>query len=288
VEPGQITTTREDGTSLVLHHGTDRFATVYRVNEFEPFNRGVRADQGGDAPWSDGGWSGAEWRAVASIPIKLGIHTTSWQDLMAAWWVLDAALAPVRTGGDVEITWNAAGTEYLMYARPRGATLKNERGRTGIGRVTAHLECPDPAIYSAVEYSAEIGLLHRIGGLSVPFGLPATIPSVVADGEVTLTNAGNSPARLLLHIDGPCPASRVSVITGTSVQTLYIDTVLGSGDYLDIDTKDKIVLLNSTVTRLPDVWNDWPLLPPGESLVRFESDTYDAGARLTVRHRDTY
>lgn len=288
MEPGQITITREDGTTLVLHHGADRFQTVYRVNEFEPFDRGVRADQTGDAPWSDGGWSGAEWRGQASIPIKLGIHTSSWADLMAAWFVLDAALAPVRTGGDVEVTWNAAGTEYLMYARPRGAALKNVRGRTGIGWVTAQLVCPDPAIYSAVEHSAEIGLLHRIGGLSVPFGLPASIPSVVADGEVTLTNSGTADARLLLRITGPCPPSRISVITGTNVQTLNVDTSLSTDDYLDIDTKDKVVLLNSAVSRLPDVWGDWPLLPPGESLLRFESDTYDSGASLTVRHRDTY
>jgi hypothetical protein len=283
VDPGQITITREDGTSLLLHHGT-----IYRVNEFNPFNRGVRADQGGDAPWSDGGWSGAEWLETATIPLRLGIHTSSWSNLMDAWWALNAALAPVRTGGDVELTWNVAGTEYLMYVRPRGARLKNERARTGKAWVEASFSAPDPAIYSAIEHTTTIGLLHRIGGFGVPFGLPVSIPSVVADGEATLINSGTAPARLLLHITGPCPAFRVSIITGTSVQTLNIDTVLGDDDFLDIDTKDKVVLLNGFITRLPDAWGDWPLLPPGESLLRFESDDYELLARLTTRHRDTH
>jgi hypothetical protein len=166
--------------------------------------------------------------------------------------------------------------------------LKNERGRTGKAWVNASLACPDPSIYSALEHSTEIGLLHRIGGLSTPFGLPTSIYSVVADGEATLVNAGTAPARLLLRITGPVSAPRITVIHGTSVETLYLDTLLGPDDVLDIDTKDKLVVLNGSVTRLPDHWGAWPLLPPGESLLRFESDVYESAARLIIRHRDTW
>lgn len=282
MEQGQITITRDDGTSLLLHHGT-----VYRVNEFEPFNRGVRADQSGAVPWGDGDWSGAEWRTAANIPLRLGIHTSSWAELMDAWWALDAALAPVRTGGDVEITWNAAGVEYLMYARPRGASLRNTNGRTGKAWVTASLECPDPSIYSAEEFTSEIGLLHRIGGLSVPFGVPTGIHSVVADGEDTLTNAGTGYARLLHRIDGPATNPRITLITGATVETLNLDIVLGGGDWLDIDTGTKLVVLNGSVSGLPYAWGDWPLLK-GEAQIRFEADSYNEYARLTTRYRSTW
>lgn len=281
MEPGQITITRDNGSSLLIHHGT-----VYRVNEFEPYDQFVRADQGGDAPWSDGGWSGAEWQDQNSVPMKLGIHTETEADLMTAWWALRAALAPVRTGGDVELTWNCAGTEYLMYTRPRTSKLKKE-GSTGIGWVTTSVECPDPGIYSALEYSTEIGLLHRIGGLSVPFGLPASIYSVIDDGEATIANVGTGQARLLLRIDGPVVRPRVTLIDAAGPQTLYLDTVLGVDDYLDIDTKDKLVVLNSSVTRLADQYGAWPLLS-GEALIRFESDEYNTDARLTIRTRDTW
>jgi len=282
MELGQITITRSDGTSLLLHHGT-----VYRVSEFDPFDRGVRADQGGNAPWSDGGWSGAEWREPGTIPFKLGIHTGSWADLMDAWWALDAAMAPVRTGSEVELTWNAAGTEYLMYVRPRGVKLTNQRARTGIGWVQGSFAAMDPAIYSAAETVTEVGLMHRIGGLTTPFGLPVGIPSVIADGEATLVNSGTAEARLLLHVQGPVVAPRITLIDATGPHTMFLDTVLGPEDYLDIDTKDKAVILNGTTSRLADQFGAWPLLS-GTALIRFEADVYEPDARLTIRHRSTW
>lgn len=281
MDPGQITITRDDGSSLLIHRGT-----VFRVNEFEPYDQFIRADQGGDAPWSDGGWSGAEWQDQNTVPMKLGIHTESEAELMAAWWALRAALAPVRTGGDVEVTWNAAGTEYLMYARPRTTRLKKE-GSTGIGWVTTQFECPDPAVYSALEHVVEIGLLHRIGGLTVPFGLPASINQVVADGETTLVNSGTGEARLSFHIEGPITRPRISLVYPSGTQTLYLDSVIGAGEFLDIDTKDRFVILNGTTTRLADQYGAWPLLT-GTVLLRFEADAYSPNASLTIRHRDTY
>lgn len=262
--------------------------TSYIVSQFNPYNRQVRANQTGDAPWGDGGWSGAEWREVAVVNMSIHIDASSnaqWQQLH---WQLDAAFAPVRTGGDVELRWMNAGAEYLMYGRPRMLQPVIRNLRSGQVSSSASFVCPDPAIYSGTEYTAEIGLLHRIGGLSVPFGLPVGISSVVADGEVTLTNSGTADTRLLLHLTGPFPSARISLITGTSVQAMYLDTALGVDDFLDIDTKDKIVLLNGAVSRLADQHGAWPLLPPGTSTLRFESDVYDAAASLSARYRDTY
>lgn len=282
MEPGQIEISRPGGTPLLLHHGTP-----YRVNKFEPFERGVRADQGGAVSWGDGDWSGAEWRAGATLPMRLGIHTGSWDELMAAWWALDAALAPVRTGPEVEVRWNAAGAEYLMYARPRGTSLRNTNGRTGKAWVDIELECPDPAIYSAEEHSVEMGMLRRIGGTPIPHILPVALYAVVADGEATITNTGTSPARLLLRIDGPATRPYITLATATGTQVLNLDTVLGEGDWLDIDTVTKEVVLNGSVSRLRDAYGDWPTLT-GTGLVRFQAETYNDAARLTVRWRDTY
>jgi hypothetical protein len=287
MEPGQIQITRPGGASVVLHHGTDRFATVYKVNEFEPFERTNRAEQTGDIAWGDGEWSGAEWRAGTVIPLRLGIHTSSWNELMSAWWALDAALAPVRTGSEVEVTWNAAGTEYLVYARPRKAKLRNQNGRTGKAWVEAELFCPDPAIYSATEHVEEMGMLRRIGGTPIPLTVPTTFYSVVADGEATLANTGPSPARLQLRIDGPATRPYITLATATGAMVLNFDTVLGVGDWLDIDTATKTVILNGSISRLRDAWGDWPLLS-GEALIRFEAESYNPAARLTVRWRDTY
>lgn len=279
---GQIQITRADGTSLLLNQNTP-----YDVTDFNPWDRGVRADQVGTVPWGDGDWSGAEWRESATVPLGVEMARGNWAALMESYWALDAVLAPVRTGGEVELTWGAGGFEYLMYVRPRGATMARRSLEHGTARVTSSLFCPDPSIYSAEEFTSEIGLLHRIGGLSTPFGTPISFYTAIADGEDTLVNSGTGSARLLMRITGPVTNPRISLITDTSVETLYLDTVLGADDYLDIDTKDKLVVLNSSTSRLADAWGDWPLLK-GTALIRFEADAYNEFARLITRHRSTW
>jgi hypothetical protein len=283
MDEGQITITRADGTSLLLHHGT-----VYRVNEFDPFERSTRADQTGSLPWGDGDWSGAEWRAGSTISMKLRIRTTSWAELMDAWWALDAAFAPVRTGGEVELTWNAAGVEYLMYVRPSKVRMINQLGRTGTAQAVAEMTAPDPSIYSAEEHSVTMGLLRRGGGITVPFTLGGlSFYSIIADGQADAVNAGHTPARLLLRIDGPVTRPRITVTDNAGTRVLFLDTVLGEGDWLDIDTQSKLVQLNGTTSRLRDAYGDWPLLT-GPGLIRFEADDFNTTARLTARWRDTY
>jgi hypothetical protein len=279
---GQIQLLRLGTAPLLLNQGT-----AYAVTDFNPWDRGVRADQAGDVPWGDGEWSGAEWRTGATIPLQVDMDQGNWSALMQAYWALDAVLAPVRTGTDVEITWGAGGVEYLMYGRPRGTTMTRRSFAHGTARVTSSLFCPDPAIYSAEEYVSTIGLLHRSGGLAVPFGLPASIYSVVDDGEVTITNAGTAAARLQFRITGPVAEPRITLIDDLGPQTLYLDTVLGADDWLEIDTATKSVVLNGTTSRLPDAWGDWPLLR-GTALLRFEADEYEPAARLTITHRSTW
>jgi len=279
---GQIQIVRADGQTLDLHQGTP-----YLVSQFNPFSRSVRADQGGPVPWGDGDWSGAEWREGSTVPLSVEIDAADWATVMQLYWAFDAALAPVRTEGDVELHWMAGGVEYLMYGRPRGVAMRSHSFEHGTAVVVAEIACPDPAIYSALEHSVTVGLLHRIGGVSVPFGTPVAINSVVADGEATVTNAGTSPARFLWRITGPVTRPRITVITDDIPQTLYLDTVLGGDDWLDIDTSAKSVVLNGSTSRLHDQYGDWPLLR-GEALIRFEAEAYNSTAHLTSRHRDTY
>lgn len=280
---GQIQIVRSDGTTLDLHQGTP-----YLVNGFNPFDRGVRADQGGPISWGDGDWSGAEWRSGATIPLAVEIAAADWPTLMQLYWALDAALAPVRTGNEIELRWRAGGVEYLMYGRPRGVSMRAHSLEHGTASVVAQIAAPDPSIYSGTEYTATAGLLRRSGGITVPFTLGGlAFYSIVADGEATIVNAGTTPARLLLRIDGPVQRPRITLIDGAGGRTLFLDTVLGAGEWMEIDTQKKLVTLNGTTNRLTDAYGDWLLLN-GTGLIRFEADDYNTQARLTVTWRDTY
>lgn len=279
---GQVQIVRDNGTALTMGENTQ-----FIVSGFDPWSRQVRASQTGDAPWSDGGWSGAEWREVASISFGVFIDAASNTEWQALHWQLDAIFAPVRTGGDIELHWVNAGFEYLMYGRPRMLQSRVRNLRSGKEQTQAAVSCPDPAIYSAAEHVTTIGLLHRIGGLSVPFGLPTGIHSVIAGGEATISNAGTGAARLLLRITGPVANPRITLIDAAGPQTLYLTSTLGADDYIDIDTKDKVVVLNGSTSRLADQYGAWPLLT-GTASIRFEADVYEPDASLTITTRDTW
>lgn len=279
---GQIQIHRPGSNTILLNQNTP-----YDVTDFNPWDRGVRANQSGDIAWGDGEWSGAEWRTGTSIPLQVEMAEGSWSALMQAYWPLDAALAPVRTGPESEVTWSAGGTEYLMYGRPRGATMHRRSLEHGTARVTSSLFCPDPAIYSAEEYVVTIGMLSRVGGFSTPFSVPLSSYDVIADGQANLSNAGTTPARLLLRIDGPAIRPYVTVTDASGTQSLHFDTVLAAGDWLQIDTKAKLVVLNGSTSRLRDAHGSWPLLT-GDAVIQFQAEEYHPDARLTVRWRDTY
>lgn len=282
---GQISITRADGMSLVLHGGTP-----YRVNRFEPFERAAQLGQGGPVPFGDGSWRGTDWRAAAAIPMSVGMRAADWSGLMDLWWALDAACAPTRLEGPAELRFNAAGTEYLMYVHPQGARLRNRRGRTGKAWAETTLEALDPAIYSAVEHSVTVGLLRHTGGMTVPVTVPAVIVTVAADGVATLSNAGRDTAYPVYRIDGPVvrPVIALTGLDGLR-RTLAIDLSIGSGEWLTIDTKAESVLLNGSVSRLSSASGSWPVLAGlDEATLLFRAAEYNDTASLTVTHRDTW
>jgi hypothetical protein len=284
---GQIQILRPGGPTILLNDGAP---PLYEVTRFDPWNRGARADQTGVVPWGDGEWSGAEWRTATTIPLEIEMDRGTWPALMAAYWPLDAVLDVVRTGPEAEITWGAGGVEYLMYGRPRGATLHHRSLAHGTARVTSSLYCPDPTIYSATEYVTETGLYRTVSGMTVPTTVPAAVYSAVADGVVTLTNAGSQPAALRLTIPGPVIDPSITVIPEVGEpETLFLNVQLGTGDVLTVDTAAEEVALNGAVSLLWGAYGDWPLLAPGTSTLEYRAaGPADSPSRLTIRHRDTY
>ncbi|MGH8879776.1 MAG: phage distal tail protein [Stackebrandtia sp.] len=264
--------------------------TSYRVNEFNPWNRAIRAEATGANPWSDGGWSGAEFYEPVTVEFKVrtqGANATDWQQLH---WQLTQAFAPIRTAlTEYELRWVTAGVEYLMYGRPRSLSPTVARLRTGQVAETASFYCPDPAIYSGAEHVVTIGLPDWTGGLTVPVVTPATVAATQTDGVATVTNAGNVAARLLLRITGPVTDPSVTVIDTDGIAlTLTIETTLGPDDWIDVDTAERSVILNGSVSRLADAWGSWPLLYPGTSTIRYAAADHNDLTRLTIRWRDQW
>lgn len=279
----------------VTMHPTD---PPYVLVEFNPWSRSNRADQESPRAWNDGSWSGAEWAEAVTVPLTVAVKTLDelpgtrrwlevWQPFVAAW-------APSHDDLplDFAVDDGAGGlTEYVMFGRPRLADPVARTALRGWTLTRCAFRALDPLIYSGGVsglHTATTGLPSSSGGLIVPFTVPFIIGATVTAGRIQITNAGTAPTALQLRIDGPVQEPRVTLQTPTGPQTLrYHDTLL-AGQWLDIDTKARTVLLNGAVSRRGLVSGDWPLLSPGTWELAFDAANFDADALLTVTWRDAW
>lgn len=270
---------------LVMGRGTP-----YRINKFNPWVRATRAAYVTDASWSDGASSGAEFRTQTTVNFRIGITAINQTELLEFQQDLDDAFRPIGTNPvEPELRWVTGGFEYLRFGRPSLLTPDHKNLRTGQEWAAAAMVCYDTGIYSAEEHSVSMGLLHRADGLVLPGVLPGYVYSPIADGQADITNTGKADARLLLRITGPVVDPRVTVIGPDGLaRTLTVAISLESGEWLDIDTKARHVILNGTTSRLSSAFGSWPVLSAGASTIRYQSGTHNDQSQLSVRWRDSW
>lgn len=267
--------------SLVMGEGTS-----YRLLEFNPWSRTVRADQGDKRAWNHGSWSGAEWQDEAVVPMLirvLGIDAGSW---LALHQQLAAAFAPSHE--DIELRWVTGGTEFLLRGRPR---MVDPRVRTlGRGQIVTKtgFVALNPTIYSGTLHSEVLTLPIVTGGLTVPLTAPFSIGATVVSGRTSVTNAGTATVGLTTRFDGPVVDPRVTVVANGVVTTLKVMVTLAAGQWLDVDTAARTVYLNGTASRRGNASGGWPVLPPGTHDLAFDASAYDASAQLTASWRDAW
>lgn len=265
--------------------------TPYKMLGFNPWNRQVRADTSGKRAWNHGSWSGAEWLDEAVVPMRIRVQGSGVGGWLSAHQLLSAAFRPIGDStSDVELRWALAAQEYVMFGRPRMVEPDAEIVGTGKSYTQAAFVALDPFIYAGDQTVIdEIGLPIFTGGLTVPVMVPVQIDGALAAGFADLTNTGTADAGLSIRIDGPVVMPSVWLVhdDGT-VQRLRFDIELVAGQWLDIDTRIRTVLLNGTTSRRGQTTGDWPILPPGTHRLRWNATTYNDQATLTVRWRSAW
>ncbi|MGH3878071.1 MAG: hypothetical protein ACRDSK_13660 [Actinophytocola sp.] len=263
--------------------------TWYDVPEFNPFTRNVRAEHSGPRAWNHGSWSGVEWMDEVVVPMRIAVRgatpaqwLTNQQELVAAFRAVGEAVA------EVELRFAIAGSEFLMYGRPRLADPDLTLIASNTTIVSAAFVALDPLIYAGTEtVVGPIGLPTQTSGLTVPFTVPFMVTGTVVGGSGVLQNLGTAETGLLLRIDGPVIEPSVTLQRADGViQTLSFDLTLAAGQWLDVDTTQKTALLNGTASRYPS--GDWPVLPKGTHTIRWTAADYNATAALTVRFRSAW
>lgn len=275
---------------LILGPGT-QYEILRGTN---PFQRNVRADQGGARAWNHGSWSGVEWAAEVVVPMTIRVRgetrdVASW---LAAHQTLTAAFAPVgESAVDAELRFVLGGTEFLMRGRPRMVEPDLTLINSGKSITQAAFVALDPFIYAGAETVAgPTGLPTFTGGLLVPFTVPFTVDGVLASGFLDLTNTGTADTPLAIRLDGPVTDPSVTLQrTDGIVQTLRFEFDLGAGEWLDIDTGARTVLLNGAASRRGQTTGDFPILPPGTHRILFRAGgVLNLIAQMTVTFRSAW
>lgn len=274
---------------FIMGAGTD----LVMLDDFNPFDLEARADQGGPRAWGHGNWSGVEWRTEIVVPLRLyvGDRVTRTparcRELLSQ---LRAAFRPVgEETGDVELTWRCDGREYTMFGRPRRVNPDPQSIRRGFTFTECAFVALDPFIYGPIQAISSIGLPTFTGGLTVPFTAPLTVTGTPAAGFTTITNEGTRDNGLLLRLNGPLVEPSVVLERADgSYQRLDFDLELSVNQWLDIDTKNRLVLLNGASSQRGAVSGNWIIVPPGTHTLRWNSTAYNDTATLSGSFRSAW
>lgn len=162
-------------------------------------------------------------------------------------------------------------------------------------KILAQWRAPDGVWEAAEETQLIVGVdIPSSIGMSFPMAFPAVFAATTAGGAQQTTNTGSAPSHFKARLYGPITAPRL-INASTEQEIVFTDSlVLGAGDYVEVDTRNRTAWLNSNVliSRLGHVDffapNEWWPLQGGVQRVRYTGTTPGAGARAVLYYRPAW
>lgn len=259
-----------DYLGLVLGAGTD-----YEIVEIRGIDDLVEMRTSDiERPAEHGLFAGTDFAAGRTVEIDLEVTGTT-----------DAAFrANVQALADKTVIQSAesplvfrlpslsSGLDRRINARPRRRVLPvNLDYFFRIAPARLAFFAVDPRVYSDAETTLTTAAATSGGGRTYARVYPLTYAAGGTGGTLVATNAGNFPTRPTLVVTGPCDTPKIENVTAG--RHLQVAVVLASGDFLEIDTDARTVLLNGTASRYSSLSQDssWWELAPGASSLKFTS-----------------
>ncbi|MGW0578081.1 phage distal tail protein [Streptomyces sp. NPDC002920] len=243
-----------------------------------------------DHPTAHGAWPGARY----AKPRRIGgtVWTVPPQGDTVSSLTVTRALRQALLLDDQE-RWLAVrlhGETLAVRARVSQRVLAADRTYTtqGVSRASVQWYATDPRRYSVTERTAVTGAPQPESGLTWPLAWPLYWGQATSTGDVNADNDGSAPTHPVLTFNGPC--ANPTVTDRTSALRLRYQIGLAAGDELVVDTAAGTVTLNGTASRRHTAAPDSSpeelfAFAPGRAQLAFRPDTYDTGARMTVRWR---
>lgn len=174
------------------------------------------------------------------------------------------------------------GLELQVYAEVTGIPFPyNHKIQTFL----MQMEAPDFRFLSQEEHSATMGESQILGGTPIPTPVPIDFSD--SAGVIKYLNAGNEQSDVNYIIHGP--GEGFTVRNQTTQRQFYINYAIGEGDTIEIDTRNRTVLLNGTINIYSALQGEFWTLISGENEILFGADSgANANTLLEIIWRDSY
>lgn len=265
----------------------DNGFTVASINLGFPVVRTVSAAR----PDADGEDESTQFFGARAVSLSGFAYST---DTVGRQAVLDRLAAFQRPGVDVYLyfTFEDAERRMRLRASQLGATIS----RPVFAPVQVSWRAPD-GIQEAVDETVETaGASADVeAGRDYDLVYPRVYPASTPVGTFTVTNEGTVNVSPVLRLYGPCTNPRIeNQTTGQALEfTANGGVTLASGEYVEVDVKERTVRLNGDATqsrynRLDVSSSEWWQLVPGDNDLRYYPETFTSPASAEVRFRSAW
>lgn len=179
----------------------------------------------------------------------------------------------------------ASGRKARILARPRGLEGDlNTEWFYEIPIVRARFYSTKPWIYDNTETTVTSPILAGTSsGITWPLTWPLVWGTVTAS-TFTATNDGTARAEFVATIPGPV-VNPVIQHVDRGVELAFNITV-DAGNYLEVDTEARTVMLNGTANRYYTKSGTWFNLSPGDNTLSYRADS--GSSNLSIVYRSTW
>jgi hypothetical protein len=225
---------------------------------------------------------GQDYLGGRSVTLTVDIY--GWDDTSFA--ALVGAFRAVFTPGGPEeplsfrLAGLADGGVVSINARPRRLSLPLTSAYwSNAVRATVQLYATDPLIYSALTTTTTIALPQPPGGFTFDLTFDFDFGAQGGPTTVTIVNSGTATAYPTVRVNGP--VTDPSLRNETLDREVSVGLVVDTGEWLDIDFKNRTVLLNGSANRYQYLTvADWWGLEPGSNSIRYSAQEWSASSAV--------
>lgn len=241
-------------------------------------------------PWQSGVDDRTEYYGSKMVALNI--------DLIGDKWSLLDQLAPyLLPSSRPYLVYDDAAQERRV--KLRGASRQSViTSPTNEQNILVQWSAPDGVAETNVQSSTTVPASVGIApGFTFDFGFDLLFPNASPAGRTNVPTVGNARCYPVMQLFGPCTFPRIDNQQDTNAagvaKQLAFDISLSASQYLEVDVRQRTVLLNGNrnqprYSTLDFTVSEWWTLASGDNFVRYFPDSFGTNARAVMLYRCTF